>query len=96
MPITNEPIANMKELGGFPPTASWNILEHTDEVVLDPVKEFAFRAPTLEDSDNPTTPKHNYNETFYRPVFMWNSWVKNEDGEPQVRTKGGTSSKVVE
>ena len=57
MQITNEPIANMKELGGFPPTERWNILEHTDEVVLDPVNEFAFRAPTLEEADNPTTPK---------------------------------------
>ena len=47
MPITNKPISNMKELGGFPLTARWNILEHTDEVVLDPVNEFAFRAPTL-------------------------------------------------
>ena len=88
MPIINEPIANMKDLGGFPPTERWNILEHTDEVVLDPVNEFAFRAPTLEEADNPTTPKHNYNETFDCPVFTGNSRVKNEDGEPQVRTNG--------
>ena len=69
-PITNEPIANMKELGGLPSTARWNILEHTDEVVLDPVNEFAFRAPTLKEADNPTTPKHNYNDKFDSPVFM--------------------------
>ena len=89
MPIANETIAKMKELGGLPPTARCNILEHTDEVVLDPVNEFAFRAPTLEEADNPTTPKHNYNETFDRPVFTGKIRVKNEDGEPQVRTKGG-------
>ena len=84
MPITNKPIANMKELGGFPPTARWNILEHTNGVVLDPVNKFAFCAPTLKEADNPTTPKHNYNKKFDRTVFTGKSRVKNEDGEPQV------------
>ena len=35
----------------------------------EPVNEFDFRASTIEEHEDPTTPKHNFNETFDRPMF---------------------------
>ena len=39
----------------------------------EPVNEFDFRAPTIEEHEDTTTPKHNFNETFDRPMFKGNS-----------------------
>ena len=39
----------------------------------EPVKEFDFRAPTIEEQEDPTTPKHNSNETFDCPMFKGRS-----------------------
>ena len=45
------------------------MLKPMDEIVEDPVNEFTFRAPTIEEGKLPTTPKHNYAKTINRPVF---------------------------
>ena len=64
MAICQGPVVNMSQLSGFTPTAMWKVLESQEEVVEEPVNEFDFRAPTIEDHEYPTTPKHNLNETF--------------------------------
>ena len=48
----------------------------------EPVNDFDFRAPTIEKHEDPTTPKHNFNETFDRPMF------KGGVSEGGVRLKG--------
>ena len=37
------------------------------------MNEFDFRVPIIEEHEHPTTPKHNFNETFDRPMFKGNS-----------------------
>ena len=73
MAICQEPVLNMSRLSGFPPTAKWKALEPQEEVVEEPVNEFDLCAPIIEEHDDPTTPKHNSNETFDRPMFKGRS-----------------------
>ena len=68
-PICVEANVDAGALGGFPVTASWKFLEPNADVVENPINDFDFRAPTLAEHENPTTPKHNYDEVFDRPVF---------------------------
>ena len=51
----------------------WKVLEPQEEVVEEPVNEFDFCATTIEEHEGPSTPKHNCNETFYRPMFKGRS-----------------------
>ena len=37
------------------------------------MNEFKFRAPTMEEHENPVTPKHTIDETFNRPMFQGKS-----------------------
>ena len=46
------------------------------------MNEFEFSAPTIEEHEDPNTPKHNFNETFDRPMF------KGRSSEGGVRLKG--------
>ena len=62
MAIYQGPVVNMSQLSGFNPTAKWKVLETKEEVVDEPVNEFDFRAPTIEEHEDPTTPKHNFNK----------------------------------
>ena len=48
------------------------------------MKEFYFRTPTIEERKDPTTPKHNFNETFDHPMF------KGRSSEGGVCLKGET------
>ena len=73
MEICQGPVVNMSQLSGFPPTAKWKVLDPQEEVVEEPVNEFDFRAPTIEEHEYPTTPKHNFNETFDCPMFKGRS-----------------------
>ena len=72
--IYQGPVANMSQLSGFTPTAKWKVLEPQEEVVEEPVNEFDFRAPTIEEHEDPTTPNHNFNETFDLPMFKGRSY----------------------
>ena len=69
MAICQGPAVNMSQSIGFHPTAKWKVLEPQEEVVEEHLNKFDFRAPTIEENDDPTTPKHNFNETFDRPMF---------------------------
>ena len=51
------------------------------------MKEFYFRTPTIEERKDPTTPKHNFNETFDIPMF------KGRSSEGGVRFKGEPKSR---
>ena len=82
MEICQGPMANMSQLSGFPPTTIWKVLEPQEEVVEETVNEFDFRAPTIEENEDPTTPKNNLNGTFDRPMF------KGRSSEGDVRLKG--------
>ena len=82
MEICQGPVVNMSWFSGFPPTAKWKVLDPQEEVVEEPVNEFDFRAPTIEEHEDTTTPKHNFNETFDRPIFKGMSY------EGGVRLKG--------
>ena len=73
MEIYQGPVVNMSQLSGFTPTSKWKVLEQQEEVVEEPVNEFGFRAPTIEEHGDPTTPKQNFNETFDRPTFKGRS-----------------------
>ena len=55
--------------------------------MIEHVNEFDFRAPTIEDHGYPTTPKHNFNETFDRPMSKGKSSEGGVclKGEPQAR-----------
>ena len=46
------------------------------------MNEFNFRAPTIEEHEDPTTPKQNFNEKFDRPMF------KGRSSEGSVGLKG--------
>ena len=37
------------------------------------MNEFDFRAPTIEENKDPTTPKHNFNDTFDRTMLKGRS-----------------------
>ena len=63
------PNPNMGALGGFSIGSKWQMLKPMDELVKDPVNEFAFHAPTIEVGELPTTPKHNYAKKINRSVF---------------------------
>ena len=73
MEIYQEPVVNMSQLSGFTPTAKWKVLDPQEGAVEEHVKKIDFRAPTIEEHKNPTTPKHNFNETFDRPMFKGRS-----------------------
>ena len=53
----------------------------------EPVNELDFRDPTIEEHEDPTTPKHNFNETFDHPMFKGRSseGVVCLKGEPRAR-----------
>ena len=69
IPISEQPVANVEELLGFPVSARWKLLSPSLTPAQDPVNEFNFRAPT-DDPDCPTgLPKMNYDERWDRPVF---------------------------
>ena len=69
IPISEQPVANVEELSGFPVGARWKLLSPSSTPAQDPVNEFNFRAPT-DDPDCPTSlPKMNYDERWDRPVF---------------------------
>ena len=72
----------MSQLGGFPPTTKWKVLEPQGEVVEEPVNKFELRVPTIEEHEDPTTPKQNFNETFDCPMF------KGRSSEGAVSSKG--------
>ena len=82
MEIFQGPVVNIYQLIGFPPTAKWKVLDPQEEVVEEPVNKFDFRATTIEEHEDPTTPKQNFNETFDRPMF------KGRSSEGGVRLKG--------
>ena len=67
--VEGGPSKDTAALGGFPVGLKWKILVPLVSHVLDPVNEFAFCPPTLDEGECPTTPKHNYAERFDRPVF---------------------------
>ena len=73
MAIYQGPVVNISQLSGFTPTQKWKVLDPQEEVVEEPVNEFNFRAPTIEEHEDPTTPKHNFNEAFDRPMFKGRS-----------------------
>ena len=66
-------MVGMSQFLGFPPTVQWKLLEPQEEVVEEHVKEFDFCAPTIEEHENPTTSKHNFNETCDCPMFKGRS-----------------------
>ena len=88
MPIVEGgPDKDAAALGGFPVGSKWKMLDPLPAPVSDPVNEFAFRPPTLDEGESPTTPKHNYEETFDRPIFTGKN-MKGEmrlKGEPRMR-----------
>ena len=53
----------------------------------EPVNKFDFRASTIEEHEDTTTPKHNFNETYDRPLFKGRSSEGGVclKGEPQAR-----------
>ena len=65
------PNPNMEALGGLHIGSKWHMLKPTDEIIVDPVNEFLFRAPKIEEGKLPTTLKHNYAEKIDCPVFFW-------------------------
>ena len=73
MEICQGPVVNMSQLSVFPPTVKWKVLEPQEEVVEEPLNEFDFCYPTIEDHEDPTPHKHNFNETFYCPMFKGRS-----------------------
>ena len=73
MAIYQGPVVNMSQLSGFPPTEKWKALEPQEEVVEGSVNKFDIRASTIEEHEDPTPPKHNFNETFDRPMFKGRS-----------------------
>ena len=82
MEIYQGPVVNMPQLSRFPTNVKWKVLDPQEEVLEEPVKIFDFRAPIIEEHENSTTPKHNFNETFYHPMF------KERSSEGGVRFKG--------
>ena len=82
MAIYQGPVVNMSQLSVFLPTVKWKVLKPQEELVEEPVNKLDFRDPTIEDHNDPTTPKHNFNETFDRPMF------KGRSSEGGVRLKG--------
>ena len=87
MEIYQGPVVNMSQLSGFLPTAKWKLMDLQEEAVEEPVNKFDFCAPTNEEHDDPTTPKHNFNETFDRPMFKGRSFGGGVrlKGEPRSR-----------
>ena len=73
MEICQGPVLSMSQLSGFHPTVKWKLLDKQEEVVEEHVNEFDFLAPTTEEHEDPTTPKHDFNETFDRPMFKGRS-----------------------
>ena len=59
----------MSQLSGFTPTEKWKVLDPQEEVTEEHVNEFVFRAPTIEEHEDHTTLKHNFNKTFDPPMF---------------------------
>ena len=57
------------------------------EVVEDPINDFDFRAPTLDEDENPTTPKlHNYDDIFPAcQAFTGMSRLQWEDGSSKYK-----------
>ena len=51
----------------------------------EPVNELDFRDPTIEEHEDPTTPNHNFNETFDPPILKGRSYESgvNLKGEPR-------------
>ncbi len=100
-----------KSLSGFPPTAFWDILMPSNAAVLEPVSKFNFYAPTIppEDRDKAPPIKHDFMETFDRPVFEGRmkkflmtragNPKRGEDGIPMIETvvreKGGVRDDFV-
>ena len=82
MAICQGTVVNMSQLSGFPPTANWKVLEQQEEVVEEPVNKLDFHVPTIEEHEDPTTPKNNFNETFDLPM------LKGRSSEGGVRLKG--------
>ena len=82
MAICQGTVVNMSQLSGFTPTAKWKLLDPQGEVVEEPVNKFDYHEPDIEEHDDPTTPKHNLNETFDRPMF------KGRSSEGGVHLKG--------
>ena len=82
MAICQGRVVNISQLSGFTPTQKWKVLDPQEEVVEEPVNEFNFRAPTIEEHEDPTTPKHSFNEIFDRPMF------KGRSSEGGLRLKG--------
>ena len=72
--ILQGPVVNMSQLSVFHTTANWKVLEPQQEIVEEPVNEFNFRAPTIEEHEDPTTNKHDFNETFDLPMFKGRSY----------------------
>ena len=87
MAICQGPVVNMSQLSGFLPNVKWRVLEPQEEVVEEHVNKFDFHDPTIEEHEDPTTPKHNYNETFDRPMSKGRSYEGGVrlKGKPQAR-----------
>ena len=87
MAICQGPVVNMSQLIVFPPTVKSKVMDPQEEVVEEPVNKFDFRSSTIEEHKDPTTPKHNFNETFDRPMF------KGRSSEGGVHLKGEPRSR---
>ena len=81
--VEEGPSKDAAALGGVPVGSKWKMLDPLVHPVLDPVNEFVFRPPTLDEGGCPITPKHNYAERFDRPVFT----DKNSKGGIQLKGK---------
>jgi len=73
---------DMQVLSGFPVGSRWKELQPGDDIVPEPVNEFAFHAPTDNPEALPRVQKQNFDETWDRPVF------KGRNLENEVRLKG--------
>jgi ribosomal protein L37AE/L43A len=82
MPIVQGITKDMQVLSGFPVGSRWRELQPGGDVVLDPVNEFAFHAPTDDPDALPRVQKQNFDEVWDRPVFS------GRDPKNNVRLKG--------